>query len=271
MSHPTLPFVEATINFATDLDRKLEVYAYPAPEGEEQRTARPTRHPLRVHDARPALGELSLDVEGVTLVPLGISVDPYDREAVRASYYPEVEACVRLATGAARVFAFDHNVRSAPRAKAGEEGIQGPVRFAHNDYTDRSGPQRVRDLLPDEAPELLKRRFAVINVWSPIGHQVEDAPLAVCDARTIQPEHLRPTALKYADRTGEIYSLLHDPGQRWLYFPHMQPGETMLLKCYDSASDGRARYTAHSAFLDPGAAPDARPRESIEVRTLAFF
>ena len=110
----------------------------------------------------------------------------------------------------------------------------------------------------------------MVNVWSPLHHPVEDAPLAVCDARTIRPEHLRPTALKYAERTGEIYSLLHDRAQRWLYFPQMAPGEAMLLKCYDSDPE-RARFTAHSAFNDPTADPDAAPRESIEARTLVFF
>ena len=271
MSEPALPYVEASINFAADYDPSPEVYAYRAPEGKEQRSAPPSARDLRVHDARPLLGALSLDAEGVTLIPLGISVDPFDSAIVRSTYYPEVEARVREATGATRVAAFDHNVRSAPRAKAGEKGIQRPVKFAHNDYTVRSGPQRVRDLLPEEAETLLKRRFAVINVWSAITRTVEDMPLAVCDARTIQPGHLLPTALKYADRTGEIYSLLHDPDQRWLYFPEMAPGETILLKCYDSESDGRARFTAHSAFRDPGAPHDAAPRESIEVRTLAFF
>ena len=271
MTQPALPYVEASINFAADFDPKPEVYAYRAPEGKEQRSAPLTRHELRVHDARSLLDSLSLDVEGVTLVLLGISVDPCDPAAVRTHYYPAVEACVREATGAARVFAFDHNVRSAPRAKAGEEGLGRPVRFAHNDYTDRSGPQRVRDLLPNEAESLLERRFAVINVWSATARTVEDVPLAVCDAQSIQPAHLLPTALKYADRTGEIYSLLYDPAQRWLYFPQMAPGETMLLKCYDSEADGRARYTAHAAFDDPDAPPDAAPRESIEVRTLAFF
>jgi hypothetical protein len=271
MSQPALPYIEATINFAADHDREPEIFAYRAPEGEPARTAPPTRHALRIHDARPLLSTLSLETEGVSLVPLEIEVDPYDPGAVRERYFPAVEACVAAATGAARVVAFDHNVRCAPRSKAGEAGIQGPVRFAHNDYTERSGPQRVRDLFPDEAEQLLSRRFAVINVWSPITHPVEDAPLAVCDARTIEPGHLRPTALKYAARTGEIYSLLHAADQRWLYFPQMRPGETMLLKCYDSESDGRARYTAHSAFMDPTAEEDAIQRESIEVRTLAFF
>ena len=45
----------------------------------------------------------------------------------------------------------------------------------------------------------------------------------------------------------------------------------ILLKCYDSKEDGRARFTAHSAFEDPTSAPDAAPRESIEVRALVFW
>ena len=77
--------------------------------------------------------------------------------------------------------------------------------------------------------------------------------------------------MKYPDRTGEVYSLAFSPNHRWLYFPHMQANEAMLLKCYDSETDGRARFTAHSAFTDPTSPPDAPARESIEVRTLAFF
>ena len=271
MTRPTLEYVEASINFAAEHDRSPEVYAYSAPEGREERTAPPTRHVLPVFDARPIAAELSLDAEGIVLTDLRSQIDPLDSEAVQREFYPEAQECVARATGAARVVAFDHNVRSAARAKAGEPGIQRPVKFAHNDYTDRSGPQRVRDLLSDEASDLLGRRFAVINVWKPIHHPAEDVPLGVCDAQSIQPEHLRPTVLKYAERNGEIYSLLHDPDQRWLYFPHMTPDEAMLLKCFDSESDGRARYTAHAAFEDPSVPSDALSRESIEVRTLAFF
>ena len=57
----------------------------------------------------------------------------------------------------------------------------------HNDYTEWSAPQRVRDILPDEAEELLKRRFAIIQVWRPIRHPVETYPLAMADARTLSP------------------------------------------------------------------------------------
>jgi hypothetical protein len=79
------------------------------------------------------------------------------------------------------------------------------------------------------------------------------------------------TDLKYRDRTGEVYSVAFNPGHRWFYFPHMQRNEALLLKCYDSVEDGRARFTAHTAFEDPNSPSDAAPRESIEVRTLLFF
>ena len=44
----------------------------------------------------------------------------------------------------------------------------------------------------------------------------------------------------------------------------------LLLKCFDSNTDGRARFAPHTAFVDPTTPPDAPPRESIELRTLVF-
>jgi hypothetical protein len=140
----------------------------------------------------------------------------------------------------------------------------------HNDYTERSGPQRVRDLLGDEAEALLRHRVAVVNVWKPIRGPVQSTPLAVCDARTIGPDDFVLTDLRYADRTGEIQSLHWNPTHRWFYYPAQEADEALLLKCYDSDRHV-ARFTAHSAFDDPTSPPDAPARESIEVRTLAFF
>jgi hypothetical protein len=178
---------------------------------------------------------------------------------------------VKEATGAVRVVAFDHNVRNLPMAKRKVNGVREPVKFAHNDYTIKSGPQRVRDLFPSEADELLKHRFAVINVWRPISGPVQESPIAVCDARSIAQSDWVESDLKYRDRTGEVYSITFNPAHRWFYFPQMQRDEAILLKCYDSKDDGRARFTAHSAFDDPTSPPNAPARESIETRTLVFF
>jgi hypothetical protein len=227
---------------------------------------------MSIQDARPERDTLSLDREGVVLVDAQTSFDDYyDSDRVRETYYEEIEALVAKVTGAIRVVAFDHNIRSKALSKAKQYDAQLPVLFAHNDYTEESGPQRVRDLLPGEADALLEKRFAVINVWRPTRAMVEESPLAVCDAATMGKDDLVSMDLIYPDRVGEIQSLRFDPDHRWLYFPRMEPSEVMLLKCFDTARDGRARFTAHSAFDDPSTRSGAPARESVEVRTLAFF
>jgi hypothetical protein len=195
----------------------------------------------------------------------------YDEHEVRSVYYAETEELIKAISGAKRVLVFDHTLRSADHASREEKQISGPVRNAHNDYTEWSGPQRVRDLIPDEAEDLLKRRFAVIQTWRPIRHPVEREPLAIADARSIGTAELVPSARVYPTRRGEVYHSTFNPAHRWYYFPKMQRNEAMVFKCFDSMTDGRARWTAHCAFDDPTSPPDALPRESIEMRTLAFF
>ncbi len=265
-------YVEGSFNYLADLPEKPSIYMYEPPAGVPARNSHGTRHLMRVYDGRAVLAQLSLDSEGFALTHHESAVSNfYDPKEVEAVYYPEVERVMKQATGAAKVVVFDHNVRCAPMAKRGENGAHEPVKFAHNDYTIKSGPQRVRDLVPDEADRLLGQRFALINLWRPIRAPVEESPLAACDAQSIAQGDLVPTDLKYRDRTGEVYSLAFNPNHRWFYFPQMQKNEALLLKCYDSMEDGRARFSAHSAFDDPTSPPNAAPRESIEARTLAFF
>ena len=268
----TGPVVETTINYLADMPERPFFYVQAPPPGVPRRNTRPDRRTVTIRDARGLDSGPALDVEGFLLAAHVTSVaNLWDADAVRARYYPELEELVRRLTGAARVVAFDHNVRSGAMAERGENHAQPPVRFAHNDYTEHSGPQRVRDLFPTaEAETLLRHRFAVINVWKPIRGRVEESPLGVCDARTIRPGDLVPTDLRYPDRVGEVYSMRFNPAHRWFYYGHMNAGEAMLLKCFDS-DPARARFTAHTAFDDPTSPPDPPSRESIEVRTLAFF
>jgi len=145
-----------------------------------------------------------------------------------------------------------------------------PVARVHVDHTERSGPQRVRDLIPDEAEELLKGRVQIINLWRPIKGPLLDSPLAVCDARTVKSGDLVASDLVYPNRIGETYSVKYNPDHQWFYVPKMTADEILLLKCFDSKTDGSARFAPHSAFADPTTPPGAPPRESIELRTLVF-
>jgi len=271
-THHDSEYIEAPVNYLANSGERPVVYLYEPPAGVPIRSGRTTTHWMRIRNGRLAADGLALDRQGFAFVRHQTQVaNFYDPQEVTRVYYPEVEQILKQVTGAVRVEVFDHNVRCLLMAKNGENGAREPVKFAHNDYTLTSGPQRVRDLLPCEADELLQHRFAEINVWRPIRGPVEESPLAVCDAASMTLQDFAATDLKYRDRTGEVYSVLFNPNHRWFYFPRMQRDEALLLKCYDSAADGRAQFTAHTGIDDPTSASDAAPRESIEVRSLIFF
>ena len=238
----------------------------------EKRKGKYQEYPMTIVDGRAIADRLSLEREGFVFVNHETQMrDFYDEDEIRSIYYRETEQLVKERSGAQRVLVFDHTLRSADDARRDEKNISGPVRNVHNDYTEWSGPQRVRDLLPDEAEELLHHRFAVIQVWRPIRTPVQREPLAIADGRSIGTQELVPSARVYPDRVGEVYHITHNPEHRWYYFPNMQRNEALVFKCYDSKTDGRVRWTAHAAFDDPHSSADAPPRESIEMRTLAFF
>jgi hypothetical protein len=269
-----LPHVDAVLNYLTPTSEKPRNYTYDPPPGVPQTTAHYEPHEMPIYDIRRVAGDFSLDEAGLRLVDQPSAVrDFYDEDELRRVYYPETERLVAAATGASRVVVFDHTIR---RRLAGVEdrttgAPRQPVPRVHNDYTEISGPQRVRDLMGDEAEELLRHRFAFINVWRPIRGPLRDAPLAVCDAASVAYGDFVAADLVYRDRTGETYAVKHDPRHRWYYVSAMEPHEALLLKCYDSAHDGRARFAPHTAFEDPTAPADKVPRESIELRTIAFF
>ena len=228
------------------------------------------RHRMEIRDGRGQ--DFSLDANGFEFVRHATRMeDFFDPGQLKAVYYPEVEALVRQVAGAKRVAVFDHTLRSGDEAEREARLIREPVLSAHNDYTDWSGPQRVREILPDEAEILLKGRFAIIQVWRAINQPIRSNPLAIADARSVAAEDLLVAERRYPHRVGQTYRLKHNSRHRWFYFPEMRRDEAIVFKVYDSAQDGRARFTPHTSFVDPATPPGAPPRQSIEARTLAFF
>lgn len=265
-------FVEAAFSYIVRNDGPKPVSAtYGVDDARHTHTGTYREHIMRVADARRSAGRLSLDREGFRLVRHETAVtDFYDEDEVRAIYYPELERLVKEETGCARAFVFDHTRRAGDEATRDAHGVKGPVRHVHNDYTDWSGPQRVRDLLPDEAETLLRYRLQVIQVWRAVRGPILSSPLGICDARSLAPADLVATERRYPGRVGEIYHVAHNSAHRWAYFPEMSRTEALVFKCYDSRGDV-ARFTAHCAFEGPGTPAAAPPRESMEARILAFF
>jgi hypothetical protein len=228
---------------------------------------------VTITDARELQPAASLDIEGFQLNKhISAVVDFYKLESVQPAYEAEIIALVLQETGASDAMVFDHTLRSDSSSVRGARTIREPASVIHNDYTDASAEKRLRDLLSlEEAQARLKHRYAIVNVWRSIAGPVVNSPMTCCDARTLSPGDLVASERRAAERVGELELVLWNPDHRWYYFSEMTPDEVLLLKTFDSTSDGRARRSVHTAFDNPLATADAPPRESIESRLLVFF
>src|SRR5580692_7618198 len=183
--------IEATVNYIVDDGSK--VFTIVASPGGSDTRSGGTPDPRRVviHNGRAHTGDFALERNGFRFVRHDTKMtDFFNEDEIKRVYYPEMVELVKAESGAKRVVVFDHTLRTADDELREAKKIREVVRRVHNDYTEWSGPQRVRDLLPDEAEDLLRRRFAIIQVWRPIRHPVETFPLAICDARSMSPKDL---------------------------------------------------------------------------------
>jgi hypothetical protein len=268
--------IRAIFNYTRGDGPVPEVYFYEPPPGTLISPPGNDPHEMPIHDGWSRADAFSLDREGFALKEFHHAFDRFDDdEAVRSQFYAPVAELVRTAVGARRVAVFDHTIRSKvnEQQQTAEHTTtqRAPVMIVHCDYTPVSGPLRVRQLLPDEADALLARRVAFYNFWKPLKRRVEEKPLAMCDVTSAAPGDMLKMILRYRERTGEIFAMRHSSAHHWWYFPRMTPENVLLLKTYESEIDGRARFLGHSAFEDPATPPDAPTRESIEIRTMAFF
>ena len=263
--------MQADITYTRDTGEKLVNETFGPNNIRRRMSGAEERHRMEIANGREA-GELALDANGFVLVEHRTAVrDFFDAEELKRVYYPEVVALIQRVAGASRVVVFDHTLRSGSEGEREAKLIREPVLSAHNDYTEWSGPQRVRDLMGEEAERLLQRRFAIIQVWRAIADPIRSNPLAMADARSVAPEDLLIAERRYPHRVGQTYRLKYSPRHRWFYFPEMRRDEAIVFKVYDSATDGRARFTPHTSFDDPSTPAGAPPRQSIEARALAFF
>ena len=268
--------VRSTFNYTRDDGTVPEVYFYEPPPGTVAHSPGNDPHEMEIFDGWSRAGTFSLDREGFALKEFHNPFDRFDNDdAVRSQFYAPVAEFVRTSVGARRVIVFDHTIRSKvnEQQQTAEHTTtqRAPVMIVHCDYTPVSGPLRVRQLLPDEADALLQRRVAFYNFWKPLKRRVEEKPLAMCDVTSALQADMLEMLLRYRERTGEIFVMRHSSAHRWWYFPRMTPENVVLLKTYESETDGRARFLGHSAFEDPNTLPDAPVRESIEIRTMALF
>ena len=260
--------VTATLKFyaAPSDGSKPFNYVEQAPEGQPQHNFGDADLPVAIQDIRGKELNFNLDTNAfaaLTSIPPSAETAFTDEESVKKNYYPEVEKLLlENVQGANRILLFDHTIRrTSPSAS------RAPVMRVHIDQTKTSAEARVKHHLPSEAPELLKGRVRLINVWRPINGAVQSFPLGFADSSSVPDEALVGIEHRYPDRTGETAAVRYTEGQKWHYWSGMENNERLMLQCYDSEKGARV---PHTAFVDPRSTEEARGRESIEVRALVF-
>lgn len=270
--------VKAPFHYTKETPEKpTELYFYDHPAAATAHEPGDDVHEMAVKDAWPRAHELSVDKHGFSVHDFQTGFAEWDDgDAVTERFYPEVVEFLKKTVGAKRVLVFDHTIRTKANqdkklTQEANTSQRAPVALVHCDYTRESGPTRLRQLLPEEAEGLLGKRVAFFNVWKPIRQDVLEKPLAMCDVDSTTPDDFFKLHLRYRERNGENYVMRHSKAHQWYYFPKMTPSNVILLKVFDNMTDGRAQFVGHSAFDDPTSPPDAPTRESVEIRTIAFF
>jgi hypothetical protein len=232
------------------------------------------RRSVLIRNAR--LSSPGFELAGFTISALaGPQLPNLEAETIERHYYPRVVQLVRSLTGARSVIVFDHTLRSSAIKSRMGGGPDAVVAQAHNDYTLRSAPQRVREVLErsfaGDVASALSGRYAIINVWRPTNATVEQWPLALCDKRSIDEDCIVDAELRWPHRTGHVTVMRHGARQQWYYFPRMRTSEAIVFACYDARAVEGHPFGAHAAFFDPTGPASGPARESIEVRTVALF
>ncbi|KAI0872119.1 hypothetical protein GGS24DRAFT_503154 [Hypoxylon argillaceum] len=217
---------------------------------------------------------------------------PEGKANIQAKYWTETAQLVKQYTGAAHVIPFHSRVRSQTLGYHPDEvffmrtGVSQPASTVHVDNDHTTAMQHaVRELGEEGIKRLIAKhkRWAIVNVWRPIGIPVQQWPLLIVD-------HSRVGPMSYADDIARIYRynnpeyvLQYKQYENWLkyqperadkltfwYASTMAPDEAILFKDYDCRTD-RFRGTPHGGFQDSSSATDAPARRSVEVRLFVFF
>jgi hypothetical protein len=264
--------IAAEVVYAVDTGEKLVNQTMPAGDMNRIVTGKYEKQKVQIRNGRANLSQFDINQNGFVLADHPTHMkDFFDAEELKSIYYPEVQRLVMDKTGASRIEIFDHTLRSGNEETRKEKHVREPVRAAHNDYTEVSGPRRVREIMPEECEALLSKRFAIVQVWRAIRNPIEADPLTMCDARTFEMDDFLTAERRYPDRVGETYRMTYNPAHQWYYFPKMHRDEALVFKVYDSDTSFPGRFTPHTSFVDPSIPFDAAARESIEVRAFVFF
>jgi hypothetical protein len=252
---------------------------------------------VTVRDGREIKRHFTLDRHGFVLTDnTSAVVDFYDVDEVNRIYPDEAARSVQALTGADFVVPGGWMIRNSgdisrfQKKKADGPyvhamGVQPPAGEAHIDTEPGRADRQARAVYDKARPDGPGyRRFIYSSFWRTFSEPPQDCPLAVCDGRSVGDDEGVPNVLHIVDKIPEGEAMFapmpeddkfaaaifpYNPAHRWWYFSKMTRDEAMMVKFHDSDRSVAWR-TPHTAFWDTSF-PDRKVRESIELRSYAFF
>lgn len=209
-------------------------------------------------------------------------VDWSDGEGITARYIPEIEALIRRRIYPGR----NLKIQQPPKVVRRGAGTDNP-QYAGGVHQDHgtTAEEFQNNIIAFTSEEIGRRwregfdsdrveSFVVLDFWrtTNMAGPLEHMPLALCDASSVDPDDIVPTALQGiapGGATTHHLSLAFNPAQRWFYYSRMTPDEVLVFKLLDLRPGELARdYRAcfHTAVEDPSTPADAQPRQSCEHR-----
>jgi len=237
-----------------------------------------------IHDLRGT--ETSLDREGFVLAEHVSAVADFEAiqedPAVDQTYIDEMCELFVAVTGADRALMLTGAKKRYGEAEAEKlarlTGHVTPARYPHRDVTDVSGPVQAAGIVRTVPGLRLEdySRWALCNGWRSIRQPPIDFPLAVCDARTVDPADavtvvaVTQVPSQRGDFRFDTTGYLHNPAHRWCYFRDMTRDEVLVFTTHES-DPTRPRHVPHTSFTNPTCPPGVPTRASVEIRGLVLF
>lgn len=254
----------ATVNYHIHADHRQAYHIDAGGVVGEMRSPPHAVTEVAVNDVR---GKTTADFEhdSVGFFEVSSQVHRYDpNEDWKATYDRELTTILTDTLGAQEVIVFDHTVRiDDPKS------TRKPARNVHSDYSPEGAAQRLVDIVgTKKAQDWAAGHYAFINVWRPVEHTINSAPLGFVRPASVAKEDWMLIDLVYPDRKGHIMGLAANPAHEWLYKSKMTPDEIAVFNIYDNRGKPSIGHSALDMTEDPTI---SLPRKSIESRTLIRY
>ncbi|KAH6714498.1 hypothetical protein BKA61DRAFT_655958 [Leptodontidium sp. MPI-SDFR-AT-0119] len=233
-----------------------------------------------LEDIRGREGDFTLDKNSVCWLNYPSQIDITTEEDMMIPYAKEVNSLIRKIFNTEHVICYDLRWRrnatfTDEEAFSNSRAVPSPpVRTVHIDHTPEGGWNRIRrHLSPDEIQKFCSGNYRarIVNVWRPLFRPIEENPIAFCDPTTVERKDMLAVDRVTPISLIEIFQLKFNPAQKWYWLSNQKPDEVSVFIQFDSHPPSSGlNFIPHVTFSDPNTPAGAKPRESIETRSIVF-